>query len=208
MPLLAQCVDHPALNWPAAGPTDGDTHLVMARQAEEFPLQLPGLGGQLLPGRQHRASSVCDLLQDHSNPWSGVPCLRPLLWLSQLALISGDFLCAPQTGPRAQNPRPDLRKMPEYCPASFLRERSVSSHPNHPPKPDWVSGASTEGTRGACRRLSASLSSTQSQPYTCHSFLYYISTRVPQSRGTESSGERDFPPDPTLPLKALCCLTH
>lgn len=190
MPLLAQCVDHPALNWPAAGPTDGDTHLVMARQAEEFPLQLPGLGGQLLPGRQHRASSVCDLLQDHSNPWSGVPCLRPLLWLSQLALISGDFLCAPQTGPRAQNPRPGLRKMPVYCPASFLRERSVSSHPNPtPPNQTGCLGQAQKGYKGPvgdCQLLSL-----QHSPNLTHATLSPI-TSQPESRspGEQRARER------------------
>lgn len=52
VPLFAQCVDHAALNGPATGPTDGDTHFVMAWQAVELPLQLTGLGSQLLPGRQ------------------------------------------------------------------------------------------------------------------------------------------------------------
>ena len=57
MPLLAQRIDHPALDGPAAGPADGDPHLVVAGQAVELALQLPGLCGQLLPGRQRRAPS-------------------------------------------------------------------------------------------------------------------------------------------------------
>lgn len=49
MPLFAQGVDHAALDGPAAGSADGDAHLVVARQAVQLPLQLPGLSCQLLP---------------------------------------------------------------------------------------------------------------------------------------------------------------
>lgn len=52
MPLLAQRIDHTTLDGPAAGPTDGDAHLVMAGQAVELTLQLTGLSSQLFPGRQ------------------------------------------------------------------------------------------------------------------------------------------------------------
>lgn len=49
MPLLSQGIDHSPLNGPAAGSTDGDSHLVMAGQAVQLSLQLPGLSSQLLP---------------------------------------------------------------------------------------------------------------------------------------------------------------
>lgn len=49
MPLLPQRIDHTALNGPVAGSADGNSHLVMARQAVELPFQLLGLSGQLLP---------------------------------------------------------------------------------------------------------------------------------------------------------------
>lgn len=49
MPLLSQGIDHSALNGPAAGSTDGDSHLVVAGQAVQLSLQLPGLSSQLLP---------------------------------------------------------------------------------------------------------------------------------------------------------------
>lgn len=55
MPLLAQSVDHAALDGPAAGAADGDAHLVVAGQAVELPLQLPRLGRQLLPATQTRS---------------------------------------------------------------------------------------------------------------------------------------------------------
>lgn len=49
MPLLSQSVDHSSLNGPAAGSTDGDSHLVVAGQTIQFSLQFPGLSSQLLP---------------------------------------------------------------------------------------------------------------------------------------------------------------
>lgn len=58
MPLLAQSIDHAALNGPAAGSADGDAHLVVARQAVQLPLQLPGLGCQLLPGNTDMALNM------------------------------------------------------------------------------------------------------------------------------------------------------
>lgn len=48
MPLLAHSVNHTALNGSPTGPADGDTHLVVAGQAVELPLQLPGISCQLL----------------------------------------------------------------------------------------------------------------------------------------------------------------
>lgn len=48
MPLLAHSVNHAALNGSPTGPADGDTHLVVAGQAVELPLQLPGISCQLL----------------------------------------------------------------------------------------------------------------------------------------------------------------
>lgn len=48
VPLLAHGVDHTALDGPPAGTADGDAHLIVAGQAVEFTLQLPGVGGQLL----------------------------------------------------------------------------------------------------------------------------------------------------------------
>lgn len=56
MPLLPQGVDHSALDGPAAGPADGDAHLVMAGQAVQLPLQLPRLGRQLLPANTNLSS--------------------------------------------------------------------------------------------------------------------------------------------------------
>lgn len=52
VPLLAHGVHHAPLDGPAAGATDGDPHLVVARQAVQLPLQLPGVGGQLLPAHE------------------------------------------------------------------------------------------------------------------------------------------------------------
>lgn len=54
MPLLAQSIDHSALNGSAAGSADGDAHLVVARQAVQLPLQLPGLSTQLLPANTEK----------------------------------------------------------------------------------------------------------------------------------------------------------
>lgn len=55
MPLLSQSIDHSSLNGPAAGSTDRDSHLVMAGQAVQFSLQLPGLSSQLLPENTNMA---------------------------------------------------------------------------------------------------------------------------------------------------------
>lgn len=49
MPLLSQSVDDSSLNGPATSSTDGDSHLVVAGQAVQLSLQLPGLSSQLLP---------------------------------------------------------------------------------------------------------------------------------------------------------------
>lgn len=49
MPLLAHGIHHTPFDGPSAGTTDGDPHLIMARQAVQFPFQLPGVSGQLLP---------------------------------------------------------------------------------------------------------------------------------------------------------------
>lgn len=48
MPLLAHGIDHTALDRSPTGPADGDTHLVMAGQTVELPLELPGISSQLL----------------------------------------------------------------------------------------------------------------------------------------------------------------
>lgn len=48
MPLLAHGINHTALNGSPTGPANGDTHLVMAGQTVELPLQLPRISCQLL----------------------------------------------------------------------------------------------------------------------------------------------------------------
>lgn len=48
MPLLAHCIHHTALDGSPTGSTDGNTHLVMARQTVELSLQLPGISSQFL----------------------------------------------------------------------------------------------------------------------------------------------------------------
>lgn len=48
MPLLAHGINYTALNGSPAGPTDGDTHLVVAGQTVELSLQLSGISRQLL----------------------------------------------------------------------------------------------------------------------------------------------------------------
>lgn len=57
VPLLPQGVDHAALDGAAAGPADGDAHLVVAGQAVQLPLQLPRLCSQLLPGNTNGPTS-------------------------------------------------------------------------------------------------------------------------------------------------------
>lgn len=49
MPLFAHGIDHAPFNGPAASPTDGDPHLVVARQAVQLPFQLSGISSKLLP---------------------------------------------------------------------------------------------------------------------------------------------------------------
>lgn len=49
VPLLAHGVHHTPLDGPAAGTADGHPHLVVAWQAVQLPLELPGVGSQLLP---------------------------------------------------------------------------------------------------------------------------------------------------------------
>lgn len=134
MPLFAQCIDHAPLDGPAASPTDGDAHLVMARQAVELTLQLSGVRGQLLPRRQHRT------------PSGTVPPIcradTALLWLNQTTQISGDFLCAPPTGPGHGIPAQACRK----CLCSVqLASLDKGLFLLTPPKADCVSGASIEG---------------------------------------------------------------
>lgn len=58
MPLLAHGVNHTALDGSPTGPTDGDTHLVMAGQTVELPLQLPGISRQLLTVEVNTATSA------------------------------------------------------------------------------------------------------------------------------------------------------
>ena len=122
MPLLAQCVDHPALNGPAAGPADGDPHLVMAGQAVELALQLPGLCGQLLPGRQCRApgkgAAQLPLLQTQGSSFQTAPTsstvpAEPLRQGVLSSLLSLETSCAPDT-PRGMG-----------FPFSFRRRRPV-----------------------------------------------------------------------------------
>lgn len=49
VPLLAHGVHHTSFDGPAAGTTDGHPHLVVAWQAIQLPLELPGVSGQFLP---------------------------------------------------------------------------------------------------------------------------------------------------------------
>ena len=49
MPLLAHGIHHTPFNGPSTSATDGDSHFIMARQAVQFSLQLPGISCQLLP---------------------------------------------------------------------------------------------------------------------------------------------------------------
>lgn len=44
VPLLPQCVDDPFLNWTPTRAADGDTHLIMASEAVELIMFLPGIG--------------------------------------------------------------------------------------------------------------------------------------------------------------------
>lgn len=48
MPLLAHGIDHAALDGSPAGSTYGNAHLVMAGQAVQLSLQLPGISCQFL----------------------------------------------------------------------------------------------------------------------------------------------------------------
>lgn len=49
VPLLAHGIHHTPFNRPSTSATDGDPHFIMARQAVQFSLQLPGISSQLLP---------------------------------------------------------------------------------------------------------------------------------------------------------------
>lgn len=54
MPLLAHGIDHTALDGSPTGTADGDTHLVVAGQTVELPLQLPGISSQFLTADTQR----------------------------------------------------------------------------------------------------------------------------------------------------------
>lgn len=49
VPLLAHGIYHTPFDGSPTSATDGDTHFIMARQAVQFSLQLPGISSQLLP---------------------------------------------------------------------------------------------------------------------------------------------------------------
>lgn len=142
MPLLAQCVDHTALNGPATGPTDGDAHLVMAGQAIELTLQLSGLCSQLLPGRQRGApGDIPAPLQGLRWRWwvppappapgssfqrSPAPVQHSAQGRRLFDLWALRGLPVPQTGPGAQDSCTGLAEGSLCCALSGpLRSRSV-----------------------------------------------------------------------------------
>lgn len=51
VPLFPQGIDHAALDGSPTRPTDGDPRLVVAGQAVETPLHLPGIRRELLPAK-------------------------------------------------------------------------------------------------------------------------------------------------------------
>lgn len=67
MPLLAHGIDHTALDGPSAGTADGDTHLIMAGQTVQLPLQLPGISSQLFTAEMKGNWCIYKAFKAHSN---------------------------------------------------------------------------------------------------------------------------------------------
>ena len=97
-PVLAQCRDHPALNGPPAGPTDGYPHLVVAAEAVQLIELLRGVArpGPHLPGgaRQLGAAAlaveVVRTVVLSAEP-QRLPFYREFTYLTHVLPCSGGF---------------------------------------------------------------------------------------------------------------------
>lgn len=66
MPLLAHGIDDTPLDGSPTGTADWHTHLVMAGQTVELPLQFPGIGCKFLPVDRETLSSILQVRQTDS----------------------------------------------------------------------------------------------------------------------------------------------